>query len=38
MKWVGWSRPDLDAATPEDVDEIWKLMLEEADALERARG
>lgn len=30
MKYMGWSRPDLDAAWPEDVEAIIQLIGEES--------
>ncbi len=38
MKWMGWSRPDYDAAYPEDLEEIWRLMNEEAAAAKSRQG
>ena len=38
MKYMGWSRQDFDRAYPEDIEAIWQLMQEEADARKGAAG
>lgn len=37
MKWMGWGPDDLEAADPDIVDEIVRLINDENEAWERSR-